>query len=171
MATLKRQKARKEYVCSNSSCKKVIKVGDEYYRFSQSRFHPLRILCLACRPTRSQMTGSEFLSTMFAIEDGDMSKVSIEAIQDDAQSIIEGIIGQLEELRDETEERRENMPESLQDAPTGEMLQGRVDSVEEMISELEDIETDIDEELSEEEKQERYEEIQQAIQDVGYNGE
>jgi len=117
------------------------------------------------------MTGSEFLSTMYAIEDGDMQGVSIEAIEDDAQSVIEGITGQLEELRDETEEKHENMPESLYDSPVGEMLQSRYDSVEEMLGELEDIDTEIEDGLSEEEKQERYEEIQQAIQDVGYNGE
>ena len=171
MATLKRQKARKMYECSNSSCKSLIKVGEEYYRYSMSRFQPLRILCLACKPTRSQMTSSDFLSTMYAIEDEDMQGVSIEAIEEDAQGIVEGIVSQLEELRDETEERRDNMPEQLQDAPSGEILLGRVDSVDEMISELEDVDLEIEEGLTEEEKQERYEEIQQAIQDVGYNGE
>jgi len=171
LATLKRQKARKEYVCSNSGCVNVIKKGDEYYRFSLTRFQSLRPLCLGCKPTRSQMTSSEFMSTMCAIEDEDIAGLSVEAVADDAPSFIEGIVGQLEELRDETEEKRDNMPESLQDAPVGELLQGRVDSVEEMINELEDIETDIDAELSEEEKQERYEEILEAIQDVCYNGE
>ncbi|MBA7679672.1 hypothetical protein ES703_87974 [subsurface metagenome] len=169
MATLKRQKARKHYVCSNSSCKKAIKVGDEYYKFSLTRFQKLRPLCLACKPTRSQMTGSDFLATLFDIEDS-LSALSVEAMED-AQGTIDEIIGQLEELRDETEGRRDNMPEQLQDAPTGEMLQGRVDSVDEMLGELEDIETDIDEELSEEEKEDRKEEILQAIQDVCYNGE
>lgn len=169
MATLKRQKARKDYVCS--TCEKPIPIGDYYYKFSLTRFQTLRPLCLGCKPTRSQMTSSEFLSTMYAIEDGDMQGVSIEAIEDDAQSVIEGITGQLEELRDETEEKHDNMPESLYDSPVGEILQSRVDSVEEMIGELEDIDTEIEDGLSEEEKQERYEEIQQAIQDVGYNGE
>jgi hypothetical protein len=108
---------------------------------------------------------------MFAIEDEDIQTLSVEAIEEDAQAFVEGIVGQLEELRDETEERRENMPESLYDSPVGEMLQGRVDSVDEMISEREDIDLEIEEGLTEEEKQERYEEIQQAIQDVCYNGE
>jgi len=117
------------------------------------------------------MTGSEFLSTMYAIEDDEIRGVTIEAIAEDGQNVLDNIVGQLEELRDETEEKRENMPEQLQDAPTGEILQNRVDSVEEMLSELEDIDLEIDEGLTEEEKQERYEEIQQAIQDIGYNGE
>jgi len=130
----------------------------------------MEILCLACKPTRSQMTGSDFLSTMYAIEDDEIAALSVEGM-DGAQEIVEGIIGQLEELRDETEERRENMPESLQDAPTGELLQSRYDSVDEMIGELEDIETEIDDELSEDEKEDRKEEILQAIQDVCYNGE
>ena len=169
MATLKRQKARKEYECSNSSCKKLIKVGDEYYRFSQSRFHPLRILCLGCKPTRSQMTSSEFMSTLYDIEDS-LAGLSVENMEE-AQGCIETMIGELEGLRDETEDKLGNIPDQLQEAPVGELLQGRVDSVEEMINELEDIETDIDEELSEEEKEERKEEILQAIQDVCYNGE
>ena len=167
MATLKRQNARKDYVCSK--CEKPIKKGDVYYRFSLTRFQKLRPLCLACKPRRSQMTTSDFLTTLFDIEDS-MLALSVEGM-DDAQSVIDGLIGQLEELRDETEEKRDNMPEQLQDAPTGEMLQGRYDSVEEMLGELEDIETDIDEELSGEERLNRQEEILQAIQDVCYNGE
>jgi len=170
MSTLKRQKARKVYFCSNSVCGSPIQVGDEYYRFSKTRFQKLRPLCLACKPTRSQMTSSDFMATLYGIED-DMAALTIEAIKEDAQNVIDSIKGQLEELRDETEEKRDNMPESLQDAPTGELLQGRYDSVEEMIGELEDIDLEIDEELTEEEKQERYEEILQAIQDVGYSGE
>lgn len=169
MATLTRQKARKEYVCSNSSCGKAIKIGDEYFKFSLTRFQKLRPLCLGCKPTRSQMTSSDFMATLYDVEDS-LSALSVEAM-DDVEGTISEIVGQLEELRDETEGRRDNMPESLQDAPTGELLQGRVDSVDEMIGELEDIETDIDEELSEEEKEDRREEILQAIQDVCYNGE
>lgn len=167
MATLKRQKARKDYVCSK--CEKPIKKGDEYYRFSLTRFQKLRPLCLACKPSRSQMTGSDFLATLYDIEDS-MVALSVEDMRD-AQTSVGDIIGQLEELRDETEEKRENIPEQLQDAPVGEMLQGRYDSVEEMIGELEDVDTDIDEGLSEEEEEDRKEEILQAIQDVCYNGE
>jgi len=115
------------------------------------------------------MTGSDFLATLYDIEDS-MAGLSVENMEE-AQGCIETMISELEELRDETEGRRDNMPEQLQDAPTGEMLQGRVDSVDEMIGELEDIETDIDEELSEDEKEDRKEEILQAIQDVCYNGE
>lgn len=167
MATLKRQKARKEYVCS--SCEKPIKMGDEYYKFSQNRFQKLRPLCLACKPTRSQMTGSEFLSTMYAIEE-EMATLTIDHMED-AQNVIEGIVGQLEELRDETEEKHDNMPESLYDSPVGETLQNRVDSVEEMLGELADIETEIEDEPTEKQQLERYEEILEEIQSVCYNGE
>lgn len=167
MATLKKQKARKEYTCAKRG--EAIKKGDEYYRFWLTRFSPMKILCLGCKPTRSQMTTSEFLSTMYGIED-DIAALSVEDMEN-AQDIVAGIINQLQELRDETEEKRENMPESLQDAPTGEMLQGRVDSVEDMISELEDVDTDIGAGISEEEKSDRLEEILEEIQGVSYNGE
>lgn len=167
MSTLKRQKARKDYVCSK--CEKPIKKGEEYYRFSLTRFQKLRPLCLSCKPTRSQMTGSEFLATLYEIED-EMAGLSVEDMGD-AQTIVDGLIGQLEELRDETEDKLGNIPEQLQEAPVGEMLQGRVDSVEEMIGELEDIETEIEDGLPEEKELERQEEILEAIQDVCYNGE
>lgn len=167
MSTLKRQKARKDYVCSK--CGKTIKKGEEYYKFSLTRFQKLRPLHLQCKPTRSQMTGSEFLSNLYAIED-EMAALSVEDMEE-AQGCIDNIVEQLNSLRDETEEKLYNMPDQLQEAPTGELLQGRVDSVEEMISELESIEVDIDEELSKEEKFDRQEEILQEIQDVGYGGE
>jgi len=125
---------------------------------------------LKCKPTRSQMTGSDFLSPMYAIEDDEIAALSVEDMGD-AENVIGNITSQLQELQDETEDRLGNMPEQLQEAPTGEILQSRVDSVEEMLGELEDIETEIDEELSEEEKEDRKEEILQAIQDVCYNGE
>lgn len=167
MATLKRQKARKDYVCSK--CKKPIKKGDEYYRFSLTRFNTPRVLCLACKPTRSQMTTSDFFSTLYGIED-DIAALSAEDMRD-AQTAVEGITGQLVELMDVTEEKRDNIPENLQEAPVGELLQGRVEAIEEMLEEYEGIEIDIDEELSEEEKEDRKEEILQGIQDVCYNGE
>lgn len=168
MATLKRQKARKEYDCTK--CKGKIKKGDEYYRFALTRFNPLCPLCLTCKPTRSQMTGSDFLATMYGIEDDSIAGLNIGDMED-AQSSVEAIVGELEELRDETESRHENMPEQLQDAPTGELLQGRVDSVQEMIDELEAVDVDIDDELSEEEKEERKEEILGELTGIGYGGE
>ena len=168
MATLKRQKSRKEYICSK--CEKKIEKGEEYYRFSLTRFQVPRILCLACKPTRSQMTGSDFLSTMYGIEDDSIAKLTTGDMED-AQSAVEAIVGELEELRDETEERHENMPEQLQDAPTGELLQGRVDSVQEMIDELEAVDIDIDDELTTCEKEERKEEILGELTSICYGGE
>lgn len=169
MATLKKQKSRKEYKCSK--CGKKIEKGEEYYRFSVSRFNPLKPRCTGCKPKQSEMTQSEFLSTIWGIEE-EIAKLGIDDLAE-PQSVIENFTGQLEELRDETEDRLSNMPEQLQDAPTGELLQGRVDCVQEMIDELEAIDTDIDEELDVDERKrlERQQEIYEELQNIGYSGE
>lgn len=167
MATLKKQKARKEYTCSKRG--EVIKKGDEYYRFWLTRFLPLKILCLGCKPKPSEMTTSEFLSNLYAIDE-DVQGWDIEDMND-ASSFIENIVEQLNNLRDETEEKLSNMPDQLQYSPNGELLQGRVDSVQEMADEFEAIDTDIDESLSDEEKEDRKQEILEEIQGVSYSGE
>ena len=71
-AILNRQKARKEYDCTK--CEGKIKKGDEYYRFSLSRFHPLCPLCLNCKPT------FDFLSTIYGIEDGSTIEDSVKEL-------------------------------------------------------------------------------------------
>lgn len=168
MATLKRQKSRKEYTCSK--CENKIEKGEEYYRFSLTRFQVPRILCLSCKPSRSQMTTSDFLSTMYGIEDGSIAKLTLGDMED-ARSSVEAIVGELEQLRDETEERHGNMPDQLQEAPTGELLQGRVDSVQEMIDELEAVDVEIDDELACNAREERKEEILGELTAICYGGE
>ena len=184
MATLKQQKARKEYKCDK--CGNKIKKGEQYLRFSISRFSPLKPICLNCRPKPSEMTQSDFLSQVYEIDE----RIEGMTIEDDFESEIEEIKSELENLQSECEEKRDNMPEQLQDAPTGELLQGRYDSIDEMISELDGIDTECDEEaikgdLEQEDDEteeafdekvqeaieERKEEILSEIQGVSYNGE
>jgi hypothetical protein len=167
MATLKMQKARKDYVCSR--CKKEIKKGEQYYRFSLTRFQALRVLCLSCKPKPSQMTTSDFLSQMYAIEE-DMAALTPEDMED-ASSVIENITSQLQDLQSETEEKVDNMPEQFQDGDIAELLRSRAEETESMAGELESVDTDIDEGLEDEERQERLQEILEEIQNIGYNGE
>jgi len=51
----------------------------------------------------------------------------------------------LENLKDETQGSLDNMPESLQSSPTGELLQERVDALDNAISEFEGIDIDYEE--------------------------
>lgn len=176
------KKARKD----NPVCKK----GESYYwwkfRYGGKRFSKTM-------PKPSQLTQSEFLGAIYDIDD----RLQEMANDSEFESEISEICQELEQLKDTCEESLSNMPEQLQDAPTGELLQGRVDSVQEMIDELEgvDIEPEIDSEddvkddleKEEDETDQEYnqriedelnqrqedanEEILAEIQQVSYNGE
>lgn len=52
------------------------------------------------------------------------------------------IVEELESIKDDLQDRLDNMPESLQYAPTGELLQERIDGLESAIDELESIDLD-----------------------------
>lgn len=167
-----------------------IKKGESYYwwKFRFGGKHVSRT-----PPKQSQLTKSEFLGTIYDIQD----RISEITTDSDFESEIQDVVSELENLRDECEEKRDNMPEQLQDAPIGEMLQDRYDSVQEMIDELEAIDLEVDEEditndvkenaekqedetdedfkervseEADEEIQNKRQEILDEIQDVSYNG-
>ena len=64
---------------------------------------------------------------------------------EEVQSFRDDIVSNLEELRDTTQDSLDNMPESLQYSPTGELLQERIDSLESAISEFESLDLDFEE--------------------------
>jgi hypothetical protein len=110
----------------------VVKAGESYYWW---KFAYGRKQYSAQAPGRSQLTQSEFYGTQYGIEDG-YQDADIES-GDDARTLCDDAVSQIEELRDEQEEKRENMPESLQDSPTGELLQERYDECDSWAQELE----------------------------------
>ncbi|KKN67396.1 hypothetical protein LCGC14_0462600 [marine sediment metagenome] len=130
------KKARK----NNPVCKK----GESYYwwkfRFGSKHYS-------LTKPRQSQLTQSDFLSQIYGLQETieDMN------IESNFESDVEEIKSELENLQSGCEEKRDNMPEQLQDAPTGELLQGRYDSIEEMISELDAIDVECDEDSIKEE--------------------
>jgi hypothetical protein len=72
---------------------------------------------------------------------------------EDLSNFFENIKTELEDLRDTTQESLDNMPENLQYSPTAELLQERVDSLENGINEIESIDFDYEEEEEGEIKQ------------------
>jgi hypothetical protein len=72
----------------------------------------------------------------------------------------------LEEVRDETQEKHDNMPQSLRDGATGELLQGRADACEEAISALDSVYVDIPETEDEEKKDEAADAIWNGVVDA-----
>jgi len=127
------EKARKDY--PNSGIKK----GESYY-YWKFRFGPL--IRSKFRPRPSQLTQSVFMSTILGIQE----TLEDLTLNDDLQSGIDNAKEELENLRDETQEKYDNMPSQLQDADTGQLLLERIDGAEEMISALEAINTDIPDE-------------------------
>lgn len=126
-------------------------------------------------PKPSQLTQSEFWSAVYGIQEG--------ATQcpdwDEVESVVESLKAELENLRGETQDKYDNLPDSLQSGSSGELLQGRVDAVEESISNLEAVDisfADIEreegennedyEERAEQEKQGRAEEIWGEVTDA-----
>jgi hypothetical protein len=151
------KKARKDYP------KEGIKKGDSYWHWAFA-FGPK---CKSkTQPTRSQLTRSAFLGTLWGIEDGLGDRFKGIVSSEDIQSGIDDLISEIEELKDETEGSLDNMPEQLKDADSGQLLQERIDGLESWISELDSIDTDIYDELTDEEKQTRIEEIIEEIQNT-----
>jgi len=165
------KKARKDYPESG------IKAGDSYYwwKFRFGGKHKSKV-----RPKPSQLTQSEFLGTVYAIHEA-MDEETVDNFTDSEafDTYIEERASELRSLAEDTEEKRENMPENLYYSQTGEMLEERANAVNEMADELDNIDTSIDIERSEYEDDDEYDEaveerkqdILDEIQGVEYTGE
>ncbi len=124
MATAKLVKAGKDHPQFG------IKKGEMHY-FAEVMMGPRSSKTIrSLKPIpRSQLTASSFLSTAYDLSDQIDAATSV----DELESIKDGF----EELRDETQESLDNMPEGLQQGDTGQMLQERIDQCESLVSELE----------------------------------
>lgn len=94
-------------------------------------------------PKRQQLTQSDFMIQQYDFED-ELASFHVDDY-DDLEAAIEDIVERLGEFRDEQQEKLDNMPEQLQYAPSGEILQERIDMLENVISELENIDCSLDE--------------------------
>lgn len=150
------KKARKDH--------RDIKKGESYYwwKFRYGGRRTSRI-----RPTRQQLTQSGFLQNVYDIEDSIGAITTDEDMADQIQQLVDDV----QSLSDETQESLDAMPEQLQEnSDSGMLLQERIESLEEMVSELESIDVDVDDDLKDDEKQERYEQIIEEIQNISYQG-
>ena len=114
-----------------------VKQGESYYWW-KFRFGGKRMS--KTRPRQSQLTQSAYFSTLYGLAEHIEDYEIVPGEESVVEELRDDIVSQLEELRDETQESRDNMPEALQDAPTGELLGERVDGLESAISEIEGIE-------------------------------
>lgn len=126
-------------------CGEKIKTGDSY-RWWKFRFSGKRIRCgkPECAPKASDLTQSAFYSQLYDIQDSLNAAIANRSVDD-----LRAIADDLRSLGEECSGNRENMPESLQDSDTGQLLETRAeecdskaDEIESAADELDDLPTD-----------------------------
>ena len=121
----------------------ICKAGESYYwwkfRHGGKRYS-------LTRPRGSQLTQSAYYSGVRSLVEQIEDWFSNPDL-DGLESLATEIADALRQLGQEAEESRENMPESLQDSPTGELLQERYDICESQASELECIDFEFESEF------------------------
>ena len=95
------------------------------------------------QPKASQLTQSNYLSQLYDIQER-LNEVQVNS-PGDVEFCIDEFKDEIENLKDETDSSLQNMPEQLQQVPTGELLQERIDALDNAISELESIDCDYEE--------------------------
>lgn len=84
------------------------------------------------RPSRSQLTQSEYYGTAYSLADDMWPNVNDEASLDEFKSAVE-------ELRDNEQGKYDNLPDSLQYGSSGELIQERIDECQSLLDELDGI--------------------------------
>lgn len=143
------QKSRKEHKCNK--CGKVIPVGSKYYKGSIN-FHPDIIRCTDCKLEHWEVTTSDYQLQVGEIVYRWQENYGID------ECTADNIASDLECIKDELQDKLDNMPEQLQDSDTGILLQERIDSLDSAIDELNNVDIDmlksevVDEEYDEDEE-------------------
>ncbi len=154
----------------------VAKKGESYYWW-KFNYGPK---CFSLTyPKRSQLTRSDFFSQMYDIADdviagfSETSEVGSSPGQriEDLQSAVNDAIEQVRTLGEEQTDKLDNMPDSLQEGSTGELLQSRYDECESMACELEGVDLDDYDEESDDSFDEWFDAKIDELQGVSYDGE
>lgn len=107
-----------------------IAVGDSYYwwafRYGGKHYSKTK-------PHRSQLTQSEFLSTIYDIEDEILAASEID--EGDALDFV----SRMNDLLSETQNNFDNMKEGLQNSDVGAMMEQQIAGLEQWIAEIEGI--------------------------------
>lgn len=115
-----------------------ISKGDSYYWW---KFRYGMAIKSLKPPRASQLTQSPFLGELYDIQDeiGSLSADEYEGLSDPINEIVDRITA----LGDQCQESLDNMPDSLQYSPTGELLQERIDAMEGWAEEIDGIDTSV----------------------------
>jgi hypothetical protein len=116
-----------------------IPLGSHYYWWKFAYRDAIRSLT---RPKPSQLTQSAFVSEALSIQE-DMEALGTGDVRDGID--LSDYCDRIRELGEQASDSLSNMPDALQYAPTGELLQNRADNCEQWASDLESVDVDIDE--------------------------
>ena len=130
---------RVTFVKSARKANPVAEVGQSYYwwkfRFGGKRYSRVP-------PKPSQLTQSEYLSSIRGLIERCEHAQGRTVMVSDFEDMRDEIVSDVTELRDTCQDSLDNMPEGLQQAPTGELLQERIDALDSAESELENLEVE-----------------------------
>ena len=137
MARIQERKAAKDYPASG------IKKGDTYFYVKiKTGPYSSRTIRSKTRPKRYELTGSEFYSQLWQIED--------ERFQDiDGSEALRDIANDLRQLGEEQQEKFDNMPEGLQQGDTGQRLEERAQACEGWADDIDNAAEELDTALEE----------------------
>lgn len=111
--------------------------GESYYwwkfRYGSKRYS-------LTYPKQSQLTQSAYLGAVYDLIDQAQDPAIELGDSDSLDSYCSDIRDEIENIQSECQESLDNMPEQLQYAPTGELLQERIDACETAMSDLDYIE-------------------------------
>ncbi len=125
----------------------LINVGESYYTWC---FYGGQPIYSKTQPRQSQLTNNQFKQELYTIQES-VEDFSPEDT-DDVSVFVEELISNLENLRDTCQESLDNIPEQLQEGNSGQILQERIENLDDVISNLENIDTEFSSELDESEK-------------------
>lgn len=146
MPRVHQQVARKDYP------REGIKAGETYYSWTfKNQRGPGTKVRSKTRPRPSQLTRSEYLSAAYALQE----RIEDLTADSDLPGNVEEIVSDLRSLAEEQEEKRNNMPEGLQDGDTGQLLETRAQNTNDFADELEGLDLEeFEEDESQRDKQE-----------------
>jgi len=122
-----------------------IKKGQEYWWWKNrlpGRASGVKRVSLS-PPRPSQVTGSPFTSAVLALQER-LADLNDGMTAEEIKSEIESVADEARQLADEQSEKKDNMPDALQESSTGELLQERADGLQEWADALEEIDVDED---------------------------
>ena len=149
MPKVTKQKTRTERICPK--CHGTINSGEQYIKWTFFRGRPnIRCTKPGCAPKQSELTQNVYYKLVHLIKE--TITINIQNFED-ATVIIDDLVTMIEEVRDEQEDKYENMPEGFKYSERGEELERQVDVLNDACDALTSIEVPGEDEILEKEEE------------------